>query len=307
MKRWLGDSVIPQAHPVRLVVRRRGTEVVEAGTLEQPELPDGLVHVRRVEHADLGEPCDAASGHPITVRGQPVTVREQRRAAGYAAWERRAERPMLVLALVFLVVLVVPMVADLPPAERTAFTVADVAIWAAFAVDYVARLYLAPARWRFVRSHLLDLLVLVVPFLRPLRALRLLRIARLGVVAGVAHSRAQRSLHATVAVYVTTAAAGLLVLAAAAMYDVERRAPSGNIAAYGYTDTSPRSYEEDHLISLELGGASSDQRNLWPEPGTSPNPKDKVENELHRRVCAGSMPLAEAQQRIATDWTTAAG
>src|SRR5664280_3176219 len=61
MKRWLGDSVIPQAHPVRLVVRRRGTEVVEAGTLEQPELPDGLVHVRRVEHADLGEPCDAAS------------------------------------------------------------------------------------------------------------------------------------------------------------------------------------------------------------------------------------------------------
>ena len=81
MKRWLGDSVIPQAHPVRLVVRRRGTEVVEAGTLEQPELPDGLVHVRRVEHADLGEPCDAASGHPITVRGQPVTVPEQRRAA----------------------------------------------------------------------------------------------------------------------------------------------------------------------------------------------------------------------------------
>src|SRR5450759_5334490 len=171
-------------------------------------------------------------GHPVTVRGQPVTVPEQRRAAGYAAWERRAERPMLVLALVFLVVLVVPMVADLPPAGRTAFTVADVAIWAAFAVDYVARLYLAPARWRFVRSHLLDLLVLVVPFLRPLRALRPLRIARLGAVAGVAHSRAQRSLHATVAVYVTTAAAGLLVLAAAAMYDVERRAPSGNIKTF---------------------------------------------------------------------------
>ena len=60
---------------------------------------------------------------------------EQRRAAGYAAWERRAERPMLMLALVFLVVLVVPMVADLPPAGRTAFTVADVAIWAALQVD----------------------------------------------------------------------------------------------------------------------------------------------------------------------------
>ena len=53
---------------------------------------------------------------------------------------------MLMLALVFLVVLVVPMVTDLPPAGRTAFTVADVAIWTAFAVDYVARLYLESAR-----------------------------------------------------------------------------------------------------------------------------------------------------------------
>jgi hypothetical protein len=78
------------------------------------------------------------------------------------------------------------------------------------------------------------------------------------------------------------------------------------IVAYGYPDTDPRGYEEDHLIALELGGAPSDQRNLWPEPAHSPNPKDKVENVLRQRVCAGSLTLAEAQQRIATDWTTAA-
>jgi len=126
-------------------------------------------------------------------------------------------------------VLVVPLMVDLPPAACTAFTAADIAIWSAFAVDYGARLYLAPARWRFVRSHPLDLLVLVVPFLKPLRAVLLLRLARLGVVTGAAQSRAQRSLHATAAVYVITLAAGLMVLAAAAMYDVERRAPAGNI------------------------------------------------------------------------------
>src|SRR5450759_4006718 len=125
--------------------------------------------------------------------------------------------------LAFLLVLVVPLMVDLPPAACTAFTAADIAIWSAFAVDYGARLYLAPARWRFVRSHPLDLLVLVVPFLKPLRAVRLLRLARLGVVTGAAQSRAQRSLHATAAVYVTTLAAVLMVLAAAAMYDVERR------------------------------------------------------------------------------------
>jgi len=116
-------------------------------------------------------------------------------------------------------------VVDLPAAARTAFTVADLVLWVAFGVDYGARLYLAPARWRFVRTHPLDLLVLVLPVLRPLRALRL---ARLGALAGVAHGRAQRSLHATVAGYGTASAAGLLVFAAAAMYDVSagrRRAP----------------------------------------------------------------------------------
>jgi len=119
----------------------------------------------------------------------------------------------------------VPLVVDLPAAARTAFTVADLVLWVAFGVDYGAHLYLAPARWRFVRTHPLDLLVLVLPVLRPLRALRL---ARLGALAGVAHGRAQRSLHATVAGYGTASAAGLLVFAAAAMYDVSagrRRAP----------------------------------------------------------------------------------
>ncbi len=30
--------------------------------------------------------------------------------------------------------------------------------------------------------------------------------------------------------------------------------------------------------------------------------KDKLENELHRRVVASTMPLAVAQTRIASDW-----
>jgi hypothetical protein len=77
------------------------------------------------------------------------------------------------------------------------------------------------------------------------------------------------------------------------------------IGAYGYTDKSMGSYEEDHLISLELGGAPDDPKNLWPEPGASPNPKDKVENDLNSAVCGGRVKLADAQHAIATDWTTA--
>lgn len=63
-----------------------------------------------------------------------------------------------------------------------------------------------------------------------------------------------------------------------------------------------RAYELDHLVSLELGGAPSDPRNLWPEYGKSPNPKDKVEDAAHRAVCDGRMSLATAQVEIATNW-----
>lgn len=75
-----------------------------------------------------------------------------------------------------------------------------------------------------------------------------------------------------------------------------------SMAAYGDADRSPSDFEYDHLVSLELGGAVNDPRNLWPESGASPNPKDPVENTLRRMVCDGQIPLAQAQHIIATDW-----
>lgn len=74
---------------------------------------------------------------------------------------------------------------------------------------------------------------------------------------------------------------------------------------YDYKDKNPKDYEEDHLIPLELGGSPSDTKNLWPEVGDSPNPKDKVENSCRRMVCSGEILLSEAQKEIATNWTTA--
>lgn len=74
------------------------------------------------------------------------------------------------------------------------------------------------------------------------------------------------------------------------------------IIRYGYTDTDMSDYEEDHLISLQLGGSPKSALNLWPEPHEAPNEKDVVENYLHKQVCNGSMTLVEAQHTIATDW-----
>jgi hypothetical protein len=56
-------------------------------------------------------------------------------------------------------------------------------------------------------------------------------------------------------------------------------------------------YQEDHLISLELGGHPTDPRNLWPEPYPRAARVDAIENELNGRVCEGSLTLAEAQER----------
>ena len=60
---------------------------------------------------------------------------------------------------------------------------------------------------------------------------------------------------------------------------------------------SPAGYQEDHLISLELGGHPTDPRNLWPEPRPHAERVDKVENELNGLVCSGEITLAEGQRR----------
>ena len=60
---------------------------------------------------------------------------------------------------------------------------------------------------------------------------------------------------------------------------------------------SQADYQEDHLISLELGGHPTDPRNLWPEPYPRASEVDGIENDLNDKVCSGQMSLEGAQQR----------
>jgi len=59
----------------------------------------------------------------------------------------------------------------------------------------------------------------------------------------------------------------------------------------------PSAFQEDHLISLELGGSPTDPRNLWPEPYPRASAVDQLENDLNHRVCTGSLSLADAQRK----------
>ena len=70
---------------------------------------------------------------------------------------------------------------------------------------------------------------------------------------------------------------------------------------------NPSAYEEDHLISLQLGGSPTDPKNLFPEPyaGKNARTKDVIETKLKRLVCAGTITLKVAQKAISTNWVTA--
>jgi hypothetical protein len=83
-----------------------------------------------------------------------------------------------------------------------------------------------------------------------------------------------------------------------------------NDPSRGYADHDMHDFEEDHLVPLEVGGSPTDPRNLWPEHWSDPEgarTKDRLENELHRRVCLPRddpdwVSLADAQRAFSTNW-----
>jgi hypothetical protein len=93
-------------------------------------------------------------------------------------------------------------------------------------------------------------------------------------------------------------------------YDLKVQQLHSGYAVNG--DTLTRDYEEDHLISLEIGGNPTSVKNLWPEPwhGAASTPwnasvKDALENRLHSLVCSGQLSLRAAQTAEATNWEAA--
>ena len=86
------------------------------------------------------------------------------------------------------------------------------------------------------------------------------------------------------------------------------RVKKSQIRQYGYADTNPKDYEEDHLIALSIGGNPTDPATLWPQSRFSEwgaDKKDQLEFILYKKVCAGEVSLRDAQRAMATDWISA--
>jgi len=148
----------------------------------------------------------------------------------YDRYVDRTDNWMLALAVVFLGVLIWPLVdRDLPQGLRSVVQWADVTIWAIFVVDYLTRFTLAPQRWRFVRSHIPDLIVVLVPPLRGLRLLIVLRLFRLLGVVSMASRLSKQSLRVRTSTYTALLALGVLFAGALTVLEVERTSPDANI------------------------------------------------------------------------------
>jgi voltage-gated potassium channel len=145
-----------------------------------------------------------------------------RDGVAYQRFSDAVDGPLLVLAILWLPVLIIPLVTTPSPPVAESLDAIDYFVWAMFVVEYLVKLYLAPSRWRFVRTHVIDLIVIIIPFLRPLRLARLLRVLKMARVATVLTevlSRARsilthKGLHFVLlsVVLIIAAAAGLEVL-----------------------------------------------------------------------------------------------
>lgn len=160
----------------------------------------------------------------------PPTERPEEQAgdtAAFDAWNAKMATPLLVTSVLFIVVLSLPILATgLPESAKLAIRIANLGIWLFFTVDYVVRLRLSPDKKLFVRTHVIDLLVVVVPFFRPLRLLRLLSVAsRVG-------RQTRGALVADVTKLVTGAALLTVFLGAVLALDAERNATESVITNF---------------------------------------------------------------------------
>ncbi|MEU6347165.1 ion channel [Streptomyces sp. NPDC046977] len=142
-------------------------------------------------------------------------------------WERRGSVPLSLASLVFLVTYAVRVLAHELPRDMRALLLLTCVTWAFFVADYLLRVAVAPHRWSYVRRRWLDLVVVIMPLLRPLRILQNY---------STVQSRRERprlTLEARVMSYAGLTTLLLGFAASLQVYAIERQAPGASIRTYG--------------------------------------------------------------------------
>ncbi|MEU5808397.1 potassium channel family protein [Streptomyces sp. NPDC047718] len=144
-------------------------------------------------------------------------------------WEDLTEVPLLIASLLYLAAYAVHVL--VPSAEGWVHALALVVIgttWLCFLVDYLVRMWLSGLRpLRFLRTHVLDTLVLLLPLLRPLR------LVQIYMALQRRRDKPRMDLYQRVVAYAGTAALLLGFAGALAVYQQERYAPGASIVTFG--------------------------------------------------------------------------
>lgn len=142
-------------------------------------------------------------------------------------WERVTYWPLIGAAVLFIVAYSWQVIANLTGPAYAAARVVMFATWIIFAVDYVVRLVIAEKRLRWFWRHLFDLIVVVLPVLRPLRLLKALTLVT------TLQRTVGTQLRSSIAIYGAGSALVLVWIAALSELEAERGAPGANIETFG--------------------------------------------------------------------------
>lgn len=154
--------------------------------------------------------------HGVTERG----MTEER-------WRELTYWPLVIASVAFIVAYSWQVIADLQGPAHLVARLVMTATWIVFAIDYIVRLGLAQPRAVWFRKHIFDLLVVVLPALKPLRLLKAMTMIH------VLQRTAGTALRSRIAIYGAGAATILIWIAALAVLDAERGKPGANIENFG--------------------------------------------------------------------------
>jgi voltage-gated potassium channel len=189
-----------------------------------------------------------SAAHTLRDMAPPDLVAEPR----IDAWNRRVDWWLTGLAALFLAAYAWQVLdVSLSPAGRDALEVVLTGTWVLFVLDYLVRIALARRRWYFVRTHLLDLVILALPMFRQLRALRLI------TVVSVLNRQLRDDARGRVVFYVVGSVLLIGFVASIAVLDAERYAPDASITTFGdalwwtITTISTVGYGDRYPVTVE--------------------------------------------------------
>ncbi|MHC4421614.1 MAG: hypothetical protein ACYS1E_13580 [Planctomycetota bacterium] len=128
--------------------KRRHPAIVPHGTALPPPAP-GVRHV------------------PVALVGIVISDDDLRQRV-----DRFFHWPMIVLALAILPLLAIEVFRAPAGALKWAIEIGFAVIWLAFVIEFVIKITIAECRLEYIRRNWLDIVIILVPLLRPLRAFR---------------------------------------------------------------------------------------------------------------------------------------